>query len=75
MKRFTLAVLAATVLLSGCASDSSKVNGNEVAERTYTPTGTNIPRKNSDGGGNVATADKQALENQRMTGNGTINGR
>jgi uncharacterized protein YceK len=75
MKRFTLAVLAVTVLLSGCASDSSKANGHEVAERGYTPTGSNIPRKNSDGAGNVATADKQALENERMMNNGTMNGR
>ena len=73
MKRFTLALLAGTILLSGCASDSSKTNGQEVAERGYTPVGTNIPRKNGEGAGKVTTVDRQALENERMMNNGTIN--
>jgi uncharacterized protein YceK len=75
MKRFTLAVLAGTILLSGCASDSSKTNGHEVAERGYTPVGTYIPRKNAQGAGKVSTVDQQALENERTMNNGTLNGR
>jgi uncharacterized protein YceK len=73
MNRFTLAVLAFTILLSGCASDSSKANGRDVAEPTYTPIGTYIPRKTSDTAGNAKTVDKQALENERTMNNGAIN--
>jgi uncharacterized protein YceK len=73
MKRFTLAVLAVTILLSGCASDGSKANGQEVAERTYTPVGTYIPRKDTNTAGKVTTVDKQALENERTMNNGAVN--
>jgi uncharacterized protein YceK len=73
MKRFILAALAGAILLSGCASDSNKANGQEVAERTYTPVGTYIPQKNNSGAGNVTTVDKQALENERTMNNGSIN--
>jgi lactam utilization protein B len=73
MTRFTLAALAGTILLSGCAGDGSKTNGQDVAERSYTPVGTYIPRKSSDTAGKATTVDTQALENERTMNNGAIN--
>jgi lactam utilization protein B len=73
MKLFILAALAGTILLSGCASDGSKTKGEDVAERSYTPVGTYIPRKSSDAAGKATTVDKQALENERTMNNGAIN--
>jgi lactam utilization protein B len=72
MKRLTLAALAGITLLSGCASDGAKANGQEVADRSFTPVGTYIPRKSTPAD-NVRTVDKQALENERTMNNGTIN--
>jgi len=78
MKAFTaavltaLATLAASTLLAGCASDSAQ-NGTAYADPSYTPVGTYIPRKKSSPADNVTNVDKQALENDRIMGGGTIN--
>ena len=77
MKAFagaTLAALAAlttSTLLAGCASDAQ--NGTAYADPSYTPVGTYIPRKKAGPADNVTQVDKQALENDRIMGNGTIN--
>jgi hypothetical protein len=71
MKRITLGLLAGAVLLTGCAN-TNPTGEQTVADQSYTPTGTFIPRKGATKG-EVATVDKQALENDRMNGNGTIN--
>jgi PBP1b-binding outer membrane lipoprotein LpoB len=71
MKRITLGLLAGAVLLTGCANTNPS-GENTVADQTYTPTGTYIARKGPSKG-DVATVDKQALENDRTMGNGAIN--
>ena len=66
-----LAALAASTLLAACASDNT--NGTAYADSSYTPVGTYIPRKKSNPADNVSQVDKQALENDRTMGGGTIN--
>jgi hypothetical protein len=66
-----LAALAASTLLTGCASDGQ--NGTAYADSSYTPVGTYIPRKKGSAADNVTQVDKQALENDRTMGGGTIN--
>jgi hypothetical protein len=72
MKRFSLAALVGATLLSGCASEATKPNGQEPAERGATTLGSFIPRKSAPPE-NVKTIDRQAYENERMMGNGTNN--
>jgi ABC-type uncharacterized transport system auxiliary subunit len=77
MKAFTTAILAAfaalaaSTLLAGCASDAQ--NATAYADPSYTPVGTYIPRKKASIADNVTQVDKQALENDRIMGGGTIN--
>ena len=72
MQRFTLAALAACVLLGGCATgDASKKS--EYADASYTPVGTYIPKKAPSRLDNVVIVDKQSLENTRDNGSVTIN--
>jgi uncharacterized lipoprotein len=74
MNRFNPAVLAAAVviLLSGCAAQAPQQPGDKYLDSSYTPTGTLIPRKAPSRADNVTVVDKQALENDRTTGNGTM---
>jgi hypothetical protein len=72
MKRITLLVASAMVLLAGCASENPG-GQHAVADSSYTPLGTYIPRKAPSRADNVVIIDKQALENDRTNGNGTIN--
>jgi uncharacterized lipoprotein len=74
MNRFNPAVLAAAVviLLSGCAAQDPQQPGDKYLDSSYTPTGTLIPRKAPSRADNVTVVDKQALENDRTTGNGTM---
>jgi lactam utilization protein B len=68
-----LAALAGALLLAGCATDARQQD-KAYADASYTPVGTYIPRKKSSGpSDNVVQVDKQALENDRMNGNATIN--
>ena len=74
MKGFTLAVLAGTILLCGCASDAVGPNGQQtVADRSDAQIGSYIKRKPGATAGNASTVDKQALENDRTMGNPAIN--
>lgn len=75
MKGMTLAALACTILLCGCAATDGASNGqNTVADRSDAPLGSYIKRKSPGSGpGNVSTLDKQALENERTMSNGSIN--
>jgi len=74
MKGFTLAALAATVLLCGCASDAGNPNGQQaLADRSDAQIGSYIKRKPGAAAGNASTMDKQSLENDRTMGNPTIN--
>lgn len=77
MTRFTLPALAASVatclLLTGCAADGAQQGqGNTYLDSSYTPTGTLIPRKAPSRTDNLTIVDKQALENDRTNGNGTM---
>ena len=67
---------AAIALLSGCAADATQSQQQQPADKyldaSYTPTGTLIPRKAPSRADNVTVVDKQALENDRTTGNGTM---
>ncbi|WP_075792679.1 hypothetical protein [Massilia putida] len=73
MNRFNSAVLAATVVvLSGCAAQDPQQPGDKYLDSSYTPTGTLIPRKAPSRTDDVMVVDKQALENDRTTGNGTM---
>lgn len=67
-----LAALATSALLAGCAAGGAQTAMAD-ADAGYTPVGTNIPRKQPNAADNVTHVDKQALENERMMGNGTIN--
>lgn len=75
MKGMTLAVLAVTILLHGCAATDAVPNGqNTVADRSEPTLGSYIKRKSPGSGpGNVSTMDKQALENERTMNNAGIN--
>lgn len=68
------AVLTCAALTSGCAADPSK-QGDTVADAGSTSLGSYIPRKKSAGAGpgNVGNANMQALENDRVNGNGVLN--
>jgi hypothetical protein len=72
MKKMILTTAAAIAVLGGCSSDGTST----LAERdaVYTPTGTIIPRKTNQAPDHVTIVDKQSLENDRTTGNGTNNG-
>lgn len=73
MNRFNSAVLAAAVVvLSGCAAQDPQQPGDKYLDSSYTPTGTLIPRKAPSRTDDVMVVDKQALENDRTTGNGTM---
>jgi uncharacterized lipoprotein len=74
MNRFNPAVLAAAVviLLSGCAAQDPQQPADKYLDSSYTPTGTLIPRKAPSRADNITVVDKQALENDRTTGNGTM---
>ena len=74
MNRHTASALALIALLSGCAADGTQQQRESDREASYTPTGTLIPRKVSSRADNITLADKQALENARMTGNNTMSG-
>lgn len=67
-----LAALATSALLAGCAAGGAQ-NGMADADAGYIPLGTNIPRKQPSRADNVTHIDKQALENDRTMGNGTLN--
>jgi hypothetical protein len=70
----TLGALAACALLSACSSPMPQ-QGDSVADATYVPIGSNIPRKKSSGpAGNGGAVDMQSLENARNNGNGVMNG-
>lgn len=74
MKDWILAPLAAALLLGGCAAGAGGTGGQDtLADRNDPPTGTFIKRKGGTRPDNVTTADKQALENDRIMGNGSIN--
>lgn len=73
MKGITFAALAGIALLSGCAADAAKPNGQQtVADRSDAPLGSYIKRKPGSRNDTV-TLDKQAIENERAMSNGTIN--
>lgn len=72
MKRFSLAALIGAALLCGCASETTKPDGQETAERGTTTLGSFIPRKSAPPD-NVKTVDRQAYENERTMSNGTNN--
>ena len=73
MHRFNSSALAAAVvLLAGCAANDPQQGGDKFLDASYTPTGTLIPRKAPSRTDNVMVVDKQALENDRTTGNGTM---
>jgi uncharacterized protein YceK len=73
MKNFSFIIVACAVVLSGCASpQTEKGGGGCVAEETYTPTGTMIPRKKKDARDNQSV-DMQQLENERNNNNGVNN--
>ena len=70
-----LCLLAGLVLsLAGCASSdngSAKIAKGDSASDSYTPTGTLLPRKKSQGAiQNVSQADRQAIENDQVTNAG-----
>ena len=73
-----LCLLAGVVLsIAGCASSDTAGNpsNKERVADSYAPTGTFIPRKKSERGAvNTTEVDKQMLQNEQMTGNGTNNG-
>ncbi|MGH8853562.1 MAG: hypothetical protein ACREWI_04685 [Telluria sp.] len=66
MKKFMMAVLACT-LLGGCVTNPSG-GGQQLAqqEESYTPTGSNIPRKKGQGTIQVSTMSAVELESARM---------
>jgi hypothetical protein len=72
MKGITIATLAGLILLSGCASDTARSNGQTVADRGEVPLGSYIKRK-AGGRDDSVKADKQVLENDRTMNNGSIN--
>jgi hypothetical protein len=72
MNRFILAVLAGATLLCGCASTDGAAPAGERAERGSTSIGSFIPRKSGNGPANVATADKQAIENERQMSSSNV---
>jgi hypothetical protein len=71
----TLLAASALVLLGGCASGNQDGQQTASADSSYTPVGTYIPRKGPSRADNVATIDKQALENDRTMNNGTLGGK
>jgi hypothetical protein len=75
MKSFTLLAASALVLLGGCASENPAGQQTAAADNSYTPVGTYIPRKAPSRADNVSVVDKQALENDRTVGNGTLGGK
>lgn len=75
MKDWILALAAAAILLGGCAAGTGTgtMGGQDaLADRNDPPTGTFIKRKPGSRPDNVTTADKQALENDRIMNNGSI---
>ena len=76
MIRLVSAALATSALLSGCAADGTQSGQGTTTylDASYTPTGTLIPRKAPSRTDNLTIVDKQALENDRTTGNGTLVG-
>lgn len=73
MKRLTLIALAGAVILTGCAGTPHSKG--ELAEESYTPTGTAIPRKGPSRMDNITIVDKQSLENDRDMGSANRDGR
>jgi hypothetical protein len=73
VNRSIASAFAILAFLSGCAADGQQQQGDRHLDASYTPTGTFIPRKAPSRLDNVTVVDKQALENDRMNGNGTIN--
>ena len=75
MNRAIASAVAILAFLSGCAADGQQgQQGDRYLDSSYTPTGTLIPRKAPSRTDNVTVVDKQALENDRMTGNATLGG-
>lgn len=66
-------MLAAAILLSGCAASSSNhsAGSDPGADRTL-PTGTYLKRRSGQAP-DASTVDKQQLENMQRAGAGTIN--
>jgi hypothetical protein len=60
LKRF-LAV-AATILLSACAADEPRIDARPLADDSYTPTGSNIPRKTVDKDGSRVILSRDGAE-------------
>jgi hypothetical protein len=75
MTRTILAGLATALLLSACASQptDNSAEGQQVAPRGEATLGTLFPQKNKNRPANSSEADKQALENDRITNAGTNN--
>jgi hypothetical protein len=72
MKLLILAGLTALFALSGCSSMAHDGNTAK-SEESYVPLGTLIARKSPSRSDGVTIIDKQALENDRTMGNGTLN--
>lgn len=55
-------VVAAAVLLSACAADDPQADARPLADDSYTPTGSNIPRKTAEKDGNRVILSRDAAE-------------
>ena len=69
----TLMSLAGAVMLGGCAGATHNRDG-ALADESYTPTGTAIPRKAPSRMDNITVVDKQSLENDRTMGSANQDG-
>lgn len=73
MKGFTLVAVAATMILSGCASTNPD-GKSQMDDDNYVATGTYIPRKNATRADVPTIPDKQSMENDRTMGSANQDG-
>ena len=65
-KALFLAILSGAALLGGCANSNPDLSqAAQVDEKTYTPTGTRIPRRDA---GGTTLMDKEQLEQAARAG-------
>jgi len=60
-------VVAAAILLSACAADDPQTDARPLADDSYTPTGSNIPRKTADKDGSRVILSRDGAERALQT--------